>query len=127
MPERYLITGATGFVGGHLAEACAARGHAVSTIARASSDVALLQRLGATIHQGDLADAETVRKAVEGAEISVSPGDAKATTAADGTFSIDLAPGDYKVTVTKNGLKTQTLDVKIDPNGVAIQNIDLQK
>jgi len=66
-------------------------------------------------------------KAVEGAEISVSPGDAKASTAADGTFSIDLAPGTYKVTVTKNGLKTQTLDVKIDPNGVAIQNIDLQK
>jgi hypothetical protein len=66
-------------------------------------------------------------KNVEGAEIKVSPGDAKATTAADGTFSIDLAPGTYKITVTKTGLKTQELDVTIDPNGVAIKNIDLQK
>jgi hypothetical protein len=66
-------------------------------------------------------------KNVEGAEIKVTPGDAHATTAADGTFQIDLAPGTYKITVTKNGLKTQELDVTIDPNGVAIKNIDLQK
>jgi hypothetical protein len=66
-------------------------------------------------------------KNVEGAEIVVTPGDQKATTAADGTFTIDLAPGTYKISVTKNGLKTQELDVTIDPNGVAIKNIDLQK
>ncbi|HUS31200.1 MAG TPA: carboxypeptidase regulatory-like domain-containing protein [Kofleriaceae bacterium] len=66
-------------------------------------------------------------KNVEGAEIKVTPGDQKATTAADGTFTIDLAPGTYKISVTKNGLKTQELDVTIDPNGVAIKNIDLQK
>ena len=65
-------------------------------------------------------------KAVEGASIVVSPGDAKATTAADGTFSIDLAPGQYKIKVTAKGLKDQELDVTIDPNGVAIKNIDLQ-
>jgi hypothetical protein len=66
-------------------------------------------------------------KNVEGAEVHVTPGDAKASTAADGTFTIDLAPGTYKITVSKNGLKQQELDVTIDPNGVAIKNIDLQK
>ena len=69
--SRYLISGATGFVGGHLAEACVARGHAVSTIARAGSDTSLLDRLGVTVHRGDLADDVVVRKAVAGADVVV--------------------------------------------------------
>jgi hypothetical protein len=66
-------------------------------------------------------------KAVGGATITVVGSDAKATTAEDGTFTIDLAPSQYKIKVTKAGLKDQELDVTIDPNGVAIKNIDLQK
>ena len=64
---------------------------------------------------------------VAGATISVAGNESKATTADDGTFTIDLAPGDYKIKVSKAGLRDQELDVKIDPNGVAIKNIDLQK
>jgi nucleoside-diphosphate-sugar epimerase len=71
MAVRYLITGATGFVGGHVAEACVARRYAVSTIARQSSDTALLDRLGTTIYRGDLTDPEVVRKAVQDAEVIV--------------------------------------------------------
>jgi 2-alkyl-3-oxoalkanoate reductase len=71
MPSRYLITGATGFVGGHLAEACAARGLGVSTIARPGSNTALLERLGATIHRGDLTDPMVVQKALDGADVVV--------------------------------------------------------
>jgi nucleoside-diphosphate-sugar epimerase len=66
MAPRLLITGATGFVGGHVAEAAVARGHAVATIARETSDTSLLQSLGVTIHRGDLSDPVTVRKAVDG-------------------------------------------------------------
>lgn len=66
-------------------------------------------------------------RAVAGATVTVAGSDAKATTADDGTFSIDLAPGQYKIKVSKSGLKDQELDVTIDPNGVAIKNIDLQK
>src|SRR5260370_42273947 len=65
MSSRYLITGATGFVGSHLAEASAARGIAVTAIARPGSDTSLLKRLGATIHSGELADAAVVRQALE--------------------------------------------------------------
>jgi hypothetical protein len=66
-------------------------------------------------------------KAVGGATITIAGSDAKAVTGEDGTFTIDLAPGQYKIKVTKAGLKDQELDVTIDPNGVAIKNIDLQK
>jgi nucleoside-diphosphate-sugar epimerase len=69
MSARYLITGATGFVGGHLAEACKARGLAVSTIARPHSDTGLLERLGVTLHRGDLADARLLERALEGVEV----------------------------------------------------------
>ncbi len=68
---RYLITGATGFLGGHIAEACIARGHAVSAIVRAESNVAHLEKLGAALHRGDLADAAIVRPALEGVEVVV--------------------------------------------------------
>jgi nucleoside-diphosphate-sugar epimerase len=71
MPSHYLITGATGFVGSHLAEACVSRGLAVSTIARAGSDTALLERLGVTIHRGDLADATVVSRAAADADVVI--------------------------------------------------------
>ena len=71
MSVRYFITGATGCVGGHLAEACVARGCTVSTIARPTSDTALLERLGATVHRGDLTDSRLVERALEGAEVVV--------------------------------------------------------
>ncbi len=64
-----LITGATGFVGSHLAEACVARGMSVRTLARPGSDTALLESLGVTIQRGDLSDAGAVRQAVEGVEM----------------------------------------------------------
>jgi hypothetical protein len=66
-------------------------------------------------------------RAVSGATVTVVGSDSKAETAADGTFTIDLAPGQYKIKVSAKGLKDQELDVTIDPNGVAIKNIDLQK
>jgi nucleoside-diphosphate-sugar epimerase len=68
---QYLITGATGFIGGHVAEACVQRSIAVRTIARAGSDTALLDRLGVTAVRGDLNDPEVARKAVEGAEVII--------------------------------------------------------
>jgi nucleoside-diphosphate-sugar epimerase len=71
MSTRYFITGATGFVGGHVAEACVAKGDTVSTIARSGSDTALLERLGATIHRGDLNDSQAVSRALEDTEVVV--------------------------------------------------------
>lgn len=71
MPRRILITGATGFVGSHIAQTCAERGIAVSTIARPTSDISFLQKLGVTIHRGDLTDIDVIRHAVEDADAIV--------------------------------------------------------
>jgi nucleoside-diphosphate-sugar epimerase len=71
MPSHYLVTGATGFVGGHVAEACAKRGIKTSTIARPGSDTALLEQLGTTIHRGDISDGKLVRQALEGVDVVV--------------------------------------------------------
>ena len=64
-------------------------------------------------------------KAVEKATITGQPGRQEGRVGADGTFTIDLAPGAYKITVMANCFAPLDLDVTIDPNGVAIKNIDL--
>jgi hypothetical protein len=66
-------------------------------------------------------------KPIEGATVTIDPGDVTATSAADGKFTIDLPPGRYKLTVTAKGLAQQQLDVNIEQNGVAIKNIDMHK
>lgn len=64
---------------------------------------------------------------VAGATVTIDPGGATATSGPDGKFTVDLPPGHYKITVTARGLAQQQLDVNIDPNGVAIKNIDMHK
>jgi nucleoside-diphosphate-sugar epimerase len=68
---RYLVTGATGFIGGHVAEAFVRRGWAVSTIARPGSDTALLDELKVTVHRGDLTDPRVVAQALADVEAVV--------------------------------------------------------
>src|SRR5262245_38307961 len=71
MAHTYLITGATGFVGSHLVETCKARGLTIRALARPSSDVSQLERLGVTIYRGDLTDAAGLRQAADGADVIV--------------------------------------------------------
>ncbi len=66
-------------------------------------------------------------KPLAGATVTIEPGTIKASSGADGTFTVDLAPGQYKITVSSPGLAEQQLDVTIDPNGVAIKNIELHR
>lgn len=71
MSLRFLITGATGFVGGHIAEGCVARGNKVRAVSRNGSDTSLLDRIGAEIIRGDVSDPRVVQEAVEGADVVV--------------------------------------------------------
>jgi len=68
---RYLITGATGFVGGHIADACVQREHTVSAIVRTSSKTSELEKLGTVLYRGELSDANLVRQAVADADVVV--------------------------------------------------------
>jgi ornithine--oxo-acid transaminase len=62
-----LVTGASGFVGGHLAERLVREGYQVRCLVRAASNTARLESLGVEFAIGDLTDAPSLRRAVEGA------------------------------------------------------------
>lgn len=68
---RYLITGATGFVGGAIAEACVRKGHTLAALVRNSSNTSELEKLGATLYRGELNDPALVRQAVSEADVIV--------------------------------------------------------
>lgn len=61
-----LVTGATGFTGGHLARALKRRGYSVRALVRPSSDAALLLHDGIEVVEGDIARAADVYRAAEG-------------------------------------------------------------
>jgi nucleoside-diphosphate-sugar epimerase len=58
-----LITGATGFVGGHLSEACLARGWRVRALVRPHTEANWLESLGVEVLRGDLTDTASVTRA----------------------------------------------------------------
>src|SRR4051812_34288196 len=70
-PMHYLITGATGFVGGHVAEACVRREQAVTALVRPGSDATELEKLGVRVVRGDFGDPAAARPAVAEAEVVV--------------------------------------------------------
>ncbi|MEU8840396.1 NAD-dependent epimerase/dehydratase family protein [Streptomyces roseus] len=65
-----LITGATGFLGGHLADACLRDGHRVRALVRPGSDTARLSSLGPGLElvPGDLADTASLARAAIGCD-----------------------------------------------------------
>ncbi|MEU7895583.1 NAD-dependent epimerase/dehydratase family protein [Nonomuraea sp. NPDC049152] len=67
-PLRYLLTGATGFVGGNLTRMILARGDAITALARPSARAHALRELGVEVVHGDLASGRGVREAVHGAD-----------------------------------------------------------
>jgi nucleoside-diphosphate-sugar epimerase len=64
--ETCLITGASGFIGGHLAERLVGQGLPVRCLVRPTSDLSLLETLGVEIAVGDLVDADSVARAARG-------------------------------------------------------------
>ena len=64
----YLLTGGCGFIGSHLAQALLARGDAVRVLDDLSTGKEENLQPGATLVRGDVADAATVRDAMEGVD-----------------------------------------------------------
>ena len=64
-----LVTGASGFIGQHLARALCERGERVRCLVRSTSQVDRLCELGAEIALGDITDARAVAQAADGVEV----------------------------------------------------------
>jgi 2-alkyl-3-oxoalkanoate reductase len=68
---RYLVTGATGFLGGHLASALLARGEEVVAMGRDREKCLALEQLGVKTIRCDLCDSGAVSEALLGAEVII--------------------------------------------------------
>lgn len=65
---RALVTGATGFLGSHLAHRLRGRGDEVRVLVRRTSDRSRLDGLDLEYHEGDVTDADSVERAVDGVD-----------------------------------------------------------
>ena len=66
-----LVTGASGFIGGHLAARLAADGHRVRGLMRKTSDPAFLRGTPVELRAGDVTDPASLRPVMEGIEVVV--------------------------------------------------------
>jgi nucleoside-diphosphate-sugar epimerase len=65
---KVFVTGGTGFIGGELVRQLRRRGDEVACLVRTPAKAAELTELGCELVAGDLADAEAIRRGMEGAE-----------------------------------------------------------
>ncbi len=65
---KVLLTGATGFLGGHMTEALLNEGYQVAAMIRKSSDTSLLEDLGVELREGYLDRPESLLEAVRGVD-----------------------------------------------------------
>lgn len=66
---RVFVSGATGFIGGHLIRSLQAEGHHVRTVARPSSRAEDVEARGVDVTRGDLREPDAVRRAMEGCDL----------------------------------------------------------
>jgi nucleoside-diphosphate-sugar epimerase len=69
--KRVLVTGASGFIGGHACEALLRAGYRVRALMRPTSDASHLAGLDVERAEGDLSDADSLRRACKGVDVVV--------------------------------------------------------
>lgn len=63
------VTGANGFIGRHLVKSLVSQGHEVQAFVRRPYECHYLKELGASLIEGDLKDADSVRKAIQKVDV----------------------------------------------------------
>jgi nucleoside-diphosphate-sugar epimerase len=66
--SRYLVTGATGFLGGELVKQLIGRGHQVVAVVRAPERATILSTLGVQLHAGDITARDSLCAPMEGVD-----------------------------------------------------------
>ena len=85
-----LVVGSTGQLGGLIARRLLQRGDPVRIMVRETSDHAALVDAGATRVVGDLKDAESIARAVDGVETLITTANSARRTGADDVRNVDL-------------------------------------
>jgi nucleoside-diphosphate-sugar epimerase len=65
---QYFITGATGFIGGHVAQQLVAAGHEVRALVRTPAKARHLTELGISLHAGDISDKDSMHAPMVGVD-----------------------------------------------------------
>ena len=65
---KFLVTGATGFIGNSLVRKLVTGGHSVRALVRPGTDASDLESIGVETVRGDLQDTASLRQAVDGVE-----------------------------------------------------------
>src|SRR3954449_13478950 len=71
---RVFVTGATGFIGGHVARKLRERGDDVVALVRSPDKAGRLRELGCDLVEGDLSDEAAIKKGVEGCDAVIHVG-----------------------------------------------------
>ena len=66
---RIFLPGATGFLGGYVAEACVEQGFQVRALVQPGWDTSALSELDIEIHNGDLCDRASLQQGLEGCDL----------------------------------------------------------
>jgi nucleoside-diphosphate-sugar epimerase len=121
---KYFLTGATGFIGGHLARQLVAAGHQVTALVRTPAKAQDLAALGITLCPGDITDKESMRSGMAGVDglfhvagwykIGQRAGDAGQRINVDGTRNVLTLMQELDI---PKGVYTSTLAVNSDTHG----------
>jgi nucleoside-diphosphate-sugar epimerase len=124
---RYFLTGASGFVGGHVARQLIQDGHQVVAVVRSPEKSADLAALGVELHAGDVTQKETLRKPMQGADgvfhiagwykVGVKDKNPAQQVNVQGTRNVLEVMRDLGI---PKGVYTSTLAVNSDTHGVLV-------
>ncbi|WP_416838743.1 NAD-dependent epimerase/dehydratase family protein [Haloferax sp. DFSO52] len=124
---KYFVTGATGFVGGHVAQQLLDDGHDVVALARTPSKATELESAGATVVEGDITKKETLREPMEGVDgvfhiagwydVGVTDPSLGDRINVDGTRNVLEVMAELEI---PKGVYTSTLAVNSDTHGQVV-------
>ena len=124
---KYFITGATGFIGGRLAQQLREAGHDVNAIVRNPAKAQSLAKLGVTLYPGDVTEKESMREPMAGVDgvfhvagwYKVGGRDKSQAYAINVEGTRNVLELMKELNIPK-GVYTSTLAVNSDTHGVAV-------